>query len=110
LTIVYQVRIVELEIMDSRDHTEMIPGCGRAFCVMDYLAYLHISGMAEDGATIPELSTLDAWAEDPGMSHVAALLCGAVDWCRNKTGREACPAPERAFPKANTFTFCSERP
>ena len=35
---------------------------------------LHIAGMAEDGETIPEPSTLDALAEDPAMKHAVAFL------------------------------------
>jgi predicted RNase H-like HicB family nuclease len=35
---------------------------------------LHIAGMAEDGETIPEPSTLDASAEDPAMKNAVAFL------------------------------------
>ncbi|MGP8246359.1 MAG: type II toxin-antitoxin system HicB family antitoxin [Bryobacteraceae bacterium] len=35
---------------------------------------LHIEGMMEDGATIPEASTLDALADDPAMEGAVAFL------------------------------------
>jgi len=35
---------------------------------------IHIAGMAEDGESIPEPSTLDSLAKDPAMKHAVAFL------------------------------------
>ena len=38
---------------------------------------LHMAGMIEDGETLPEPSTLDQLADEPGMEHAVAFLVKA---------------------------------